>query len=226
MSPETTRVKLCGTTSVEDGRMAEDAGADYIGILVDIDFSRRTVDADEARAICSAVFAPTVILTYERPAAWTAEMVAYTGAAAIQLLGRESPDVVRELKALTDAEVWKTLYLPGGESGEHLERGLAEQMGLYAAVGADKLLVDSVSLIDGKPKFGGTGHTHDWAVARRVIAAAPAPTFLSGGIGAHNAAEARATIRPFGLDLCSGVESSQGRRDPVKTANLMAAARS
>ena len=206
--------------------MAEEAGADYIGVLVDIDFSKRTVDAEEARVIAAAVFAPVVILTYERSASWTADAINRTGASAVQLLGRESPDVVRELKGLTAAEVWKTLYLPGGESGDHLEQALTRQMGVYADAGADKLLVDSVSLIDGKPKFGGTGQTHDWEVATRLIAAAPVSTFLSGGIDARNAAEARATIGPFGLDLCSGVESSPGRRDPVKTAALMAAARS
>lgn len=225
MTDDRTRVKLCGTASVEDARMAEDAGADYIGILVDVDFSPRTVDADEARAISAAVFTPVVILTYERAAAWTAEMVGYTGAAAAQLLGRETPDVVSALKALKAGEVWKTLYLPGGESAEHLERDLSSQMATYARAGADKLLVDSVSLVDGKPKFGGTGKTHDWGVARRVIAASPIPTFLSGGIDARNAAEARATVRPYGLDLCSGVEASPGRRDPARTAALLAAAR-
>jgi len=205
--------------------MAEEAGADYVGVLVDIDFSPRTVDLDEAIVIAASVFADIVVLTYDRSPEWTARVIDETGAAAVQLLGRESTAVVAELKGMTAAEVWKTVFLPAGESSAGLERDLVRQMQEYANAGADKLLVDSVALIDGKPKFGGTGKTHDWDVAQRVIAAAPAPTFLSGGIAAHNAAEACAQVRPFGLDLCSGVESSAGRRDPERTAALMAAAR-
>ena len=222
---ETTRVKLCGTTSVEDARMAEEAGADYIGVLVDVDFSPRTVDLDEARAIAASVFVDVVVLTYERPAEWTADVIQQTGAAAVQLLGQESTSVVRALKRMTTAEIWKTVFLPADEASADLESDLLREMRDYADAGADKLLVDSVSLIDGKPKFGGTGKTHDWDVARRVIAASPAPTFLSGGIAAQNAAEARAQVRPFGLDLCSGVESSPGRRDLQRTVDLRAAAK-
>lgn len=225
MADSTTRVKLCGTTSVEDARTGEDAGAHYIGVLVGINFSPRTVEPEEARAISAAVSVPIVLLTYERSASWTADMVDYTGAAAVQLLGQESPDVVHELTKLMPGEVWKTLFLPSGEAADGLEPELVSQMSAYAEAGADKLLVDSVALIDGRPKFGGTGQTHDWAVAGRVIAAAPVPTFLSGGIAAHNAAEACATITPYGLDLCSGVESSPGQRDPARTRALMAATR-
>ncbi len=225
MADERTRVKLCGTTSVEDARMAEEAGAEYIGVLVDVGFSPRTVDCDEARAIAASVFADVVLLTYERSPEWTARAIDETGAAAVQLLGEESTAAVRELKALTNAEVWKTVFLPAGESSEGLEAELVRRMHDYADAGADKLLVDSVALLDGRPKFGGTGKTHDWDVAARVIAAATVPTFLSGGIAAHNAAQARARVRPFGLDLCSGVESSAGRRDHARTAALMAAAR-
>ena len=169
------------------------------------------------------MFADIVVLTYERPPEWTAHVIDVTGAAAVQLLGRESTADVRALKAITAAEVWKTVFLPAGESSGGLEQVLVQQMQEYAHAGADRLLVDSVTLIDGKPKFGGTGKTHDWDVATRVIASAPAPTFLSGGIAAHNAADACAQVRPFGLDLCSGVESSPGRRDPQRTAALMAA---
>jgi len=117
------------------------------------------------------------------------------------------------------------VFLPAGEASADLENDLLRAMRDYAGAGADKLLVDSVSLVDGKPKFGGTGKTHDWDVARRVIAASPAPAFLSGGIAAQNVAEARARVRPFGLDLCSGVESSPGLRDPQRTVDLMTAAR-
>ena len=118
MADERTRVKLCGTTSVEDARMAEEAGAEYIGVLVDVGFSPRTVDCDEARAIAASVFADVVLLTYERSPEWTARAIDETGAAAVQLLGEESTAAVRELKALTNAEVWKTVFLPAGESSE------------------------------------------------------------------------------------------------------------
>jgi phosphoribosylanthranilate isomerase len=70
----------------------------------------------------------------------------------------------------------------------------------------------------------GTGRTHDWAVSREIVQRAGVPVWLAGGLQAGNVAEAIATVRPHGLDLCNGVHS-EGRLDASKLADFMAAVR-
>jgi phosphoribosylanthranilate isomerase len=85
---------------------------------------------------------------------------------------------------------------------------------------ADALLLDS-----GRPsaaEFGGTGRAHDWSVSRRIVEAVEKPVFLAGGLNAGNVAEAVRQVRPFGVDLCSGVRTD-GALDAAKLAAFTAA---
>jgi phosphoribosylanthranilate isomerase len=73
-------------------------------------------------------------------------------------------------------------------------------------------------------ELGGTGRRHDWAVSRAIVErVAPLPVYLAGGLHAGNAAEAVRTVRPFGLDVCSGVRTD-GRLDPARAAAFVRAA--
>jgi phosphoribosylanthranilate isomerase len=91
-------------------------------------------------------------------------------------------------------------------------------------------LVDAVLLDSGNPlavvkELGGTGRTHDWALAGRIRAAvAPLPLWLAGGLRAHNVAEAIATVQPFGLDLCTGVRVQGRLHGPTLAAFMQAVA--
>jgi phosphoribosylanthranilate isomerase len=87
--------------------------------------------------------------------------------------------------------------------------------------------VDAFLLDSGNPKLavkelGGTGRVHDWHVSRRVVEAVDRPVFLAGGLAPENAAEAVRRVRPFGLDLCSGVRR-KGRLDAGRLAAFFAA---
>ncbi len=221
------RVKLCGTTSVEDARLAEEHGADYIGVLIDVSFSERSTLLSDARAIVASVFTPAVVLTFEETPERTADVLRETGAAAAQLLGSESPETVIELVRLTDAEVWKSIYLPakGADEGGSDDDEVIDRMRQYASAGATKLLLDTAVTTGSGTRFGGTGQVSDWTRCARLVREAPLPVFLSGGISSDNVAEAWTTVRPFGVDLCSGVEATRGRRDPDKTRALMDALR-
>jgi phosphoribosylanthranilate isomerase len=82
----------------------------------------------------------------------------------------------------------------------------------YAAV-ADALVLDSRTA----DRLGGTGLTHDWSVSARIVAAvAPLPVYLAGGLTPENVAEAVARVRPAGVDVNSGVEDADGRKDAAK----------
>jgi phosphoribosylanthranilate isomerase len=90
--------------------------------------------------------------------------------------------------------------------------------------------VDALLLDSGNPKaavktLGGTGKTHNWAVSRELVSRVKIPVFLAGGLHPGNVQEAIRTIRPFGVDICSGVRTD-GHLDPMKLVSFMEAVQS
>ena len=214
-------VKICGITSIHDAQLAADAGADYIGVLVDVAVSERTRSATQAAEIASGSPIPTVILLYNRSTVDIQEIVSQVQPFAVQLLGQESPQQVEELKRDGTCEFWKSVYLPAG-SPENVDiPAVRQEMQAYTDAGADFLLFDSVDMSLEKPRYGGTGKTCDWNVAAGLIAKSPLPVFFAGGIRPENVKAAIETMRPHGIDLCSGVEASKGIKDPSKLERLM-----
>jgi phosphoribosylanthranilate isomerase len=94
---------------------------------------------------------------------------------------------------------------------------------LNVAAGVDALLLDSGNPRLAVKELGGTGRRHDWALSRRIVDASPVPVYLAGGLNAGNVREAVETVRPYGVDVCSGVRTD-GRLDEAKLAAFMTAA--
>ena len=214
-------VKICGITSIHDARLAADAGADYVGVLVDVAVSERTRSTVQAIEIASASPIPTVLLLYNRTTSDIEEVVSQTQPFAVQLLGQESPQQVEELKSTISCQLWKSVYLPAGKPENVDMPAVRTEMRDYRDAGADFLLFDSVDMSLEKPRYGGTGKTCDWNVAAELITDSPLPVFFAGGIRPENVKAAIETIRPQGIDLCSGVEASKGIKDPSKLKRLM-----
>ena len=214
-------VKICGITSIHDARLAAEAGADYIGVLVDVAISERTRTAAQAAEIASESPIPTVILLYNRSTSDIQEIVSQVQPFAVQLLGQEPPQQVEALNREGTCEFWKSVYLPAGSPKNVDIPAVREEMQAYRDAGADFLLFDSVDMSLEKPRYGGTGKTCDWNVAGELIAESPLPVFFAGGIRPENVKAAIETIRPHGIDLCSGVEASKGIKDPIKLERLM-----
>ena len=214
-------VKICGITSIHDARLAAEAGADYIGVLVDVAISERTRTAAQAAEIASESPIPTVILLYNRSTSDIQEIVSQVQPFAVQLLGQESPQQVEKLTRTGACEFWKSVYLPAGSPKNVDIPAVREEMQAYRDAGADFLLFDSVDMSLEKPRYGGTGKTCDWNVAAELITRSPLPVFFAGGIRPENVKAAIETIRPHGIDLCSGVEASKGVKDPLKLERLM-----
>ena len=214
-------VKICGITSIHDARLAADAGANYVGVLVDVAVSQRTRSATQAAEIASESPIPTVLLMYNRTTSDIQEIVSQIRPFAVQLLGQESPQQVEELSDTVPCQLWKSVYLPAG-SPENVDLpAVRAEMQAYRDAGADFLLFDSVDMSLEKPRYGGTGKTCDWNVAAELISGSPLPVFFAGGIRPENVKAAIETIRPHGIDLCSGVEASKGIKDPHKLEQLM-----
>lgn len=137
-----------------------------------------------------------------------------TGASTLQLCDRVAPEVYPRLRvALPGIRLVQVVHVTGPAS---LDEALA------AATFADALLLDS-----GRPdlpvkELGGTGRVHDWTVSARIREAAPIPVFLAGGLTPENVRLAAQEVRPFGLDLCSGVRRG-GRLDERLLASFFRA---
>ena len=206
-----TVLKLCGTTSAGDARLAR--RADFCGILVEVSWTERSLSLEEAREVAEASGVRNVILLCN-PSASFAEEVAHTlRPYALQLLCHEPPALVSELKSSLSCEIWKTVHLP-------IVDGQATPAE-YADAGADALLVDSVDVSEGKVRLGGTGKVGNWSAIAALKQQTEIPIFLAGGIDPDNIADAIHTVKPYGIDLCSGVESWRGKRDPDKVKLLL-----
>ena len=214
-------VKICGITSIHDARLAADTGADYAGVLVDVAVSERTRSTTQAVEIASESPIPTVLLLYNRTTSDIQTIVSQVHPYAVQLLGQETPQQVEALKRTVACQLWKSVYLPAGRPENVDMPAVQTEMQAYTDAGADFLLFDSVDMSLEKPRYGGTGKTCDWNIAAQLIAESPLPVFFAGGIRPENVKAAIETIRPQGIDLCSGVEASKGVKDPQKLVQLM-----
>lgn len=212
-----TRLKVCCIATVEEARLAVGAGADAIGLVARMPSGPGPIPDGLIREIAATVPPPvaTFLLTSETEPGAVADHVLRTGVNTVQLVDDTlGPGVYRAVREAAPAvRVVQVIHVRGPASVARA---------LQAAESVDALLLDS-----GNPaarELGGTGRVHDWALSREIVERSPAPVFLAGGLHAGNVAEAVRAVRPYGIDLCSGVRTG-GRLDGAKLAALVGAMR-
>lgn len=195
------RVKICGITNLKDARAAVDCGADALGFV--FAESPRKVSVREVCAITSALgpWVSTVgVFAGESPAK-IKKIARACGLSAVQLYGDESP---KELTGLFPLKVIKAFRVRAQED----LRGLGD-------FPADAFLFDTK--VDGR--YGGTGESFDWNLLARIRVLRP--VILSGGLDPWNVSRAVQTVRPYGVDVSSGVETSPGKKDHAKVREFI-----
>jgi phosphoribosylanthranilate isomerase len=203
-----TRVKVCGTTTHEDLDAVVEAGADAVGFIVDVSVDTpREIPAKRAVELARAAppFVTTVLVTMPESPEET-----------VELASRVQPDVVQVHGELTPGDL---AFLSAKVHGDVVKAVSPESAPAYDTI-ADALLVDSLDA-DGA---GGTGETHDWERTRGLVETLDSPVVLAGGLTPDNVAEAVETVRPFGVDVASGVESGPGRKDADAVSAFVRAA--
>ena len=216
------RVKICGITSLEDACLAAELGADYIGVIIEAAISPRTLFMNDAVPIFTSAPLPVVALVHQMKPERIHELLLILKPHAIQFLSQEGPEMAGWLKKLQPGlQVWQSLYLPaGGESAAGFDFAVvAEKTSLCREAGVDAVVFDTAALSSGK--FGGTGLTADWLLVKELVREAKLPAFLAGGINPGNVRRAVETVRPYGIDLSSGVEESPGKKSAAKLKTLM-----
>ena len=213
-----TWVKICGTTNFEDARVSIDAGADALGFVFSA--SPRRVSPEQARKIVArlpeAVDKVGVFVNETEQSVLDA--VRHVGLTAIQLHGNEPAGLARKLKAeVPGIRVFKAV------SFESLGSGTAC---LVPAVAGQADAFDAL-LVDGAPAGrGGTGRCFDWEQARTLLRALPdIKVVVAGGLTSGNVAESIHALRPWGVDVVSGVECGPGKKDREKVRAFVQAVR-
>lgn len=206
-------VKICGLSTSESLEWAISAGADLVGFVHFVRSPRHlAVDAAAALAKQVAGRAKTVVLTVNPDDELLDSLVAAIDPDFVQLHGRETTERVAGVRSRLRRPVIKAI---GVGTPEDILAARA-----YAGV-ADLLLYDAKPPKDAS-RPGGLGVTFDWS----LLASAPSPFLLSGGLDPTNVGEAVRRVHPLGVDVSSGVESAPGLKDEARIRAFVAAARS
>lgn len=220
----TCSIKICGISSVADARMVSETGIDYLGVLVNVRQSPRSVGAETAAEIVAASTAPVMALTYDHPIDDVLQMVRTVRPAGIQLAGTETEDYIAALRERLDGALWKTVHLPATEAGERVAAELARLINRLAAIGVDRVVLDTAVKKGRREMRGGTGECCDWPTAALIKQRVSMFLFLAGGITPQNVRDAVREVHPDGIDLSSGVERSRGKKDLALVRRLIEAA--
>ena len=200
-----TRVKICGITRDEDLVAALDAGADALGFVVGVPSSPRNLPIKRAAELVrlTPVFTKTVLVMVPNCISEIAEAWKAVGPDALQVHGHGLPSVEEIREVVPGANLIRGIRLERGEALNNVE-----------AAAFDAILLDT--FVPGK--HGGTGMIHDWEVSRRICRdMQPRRLILAGGLRSSNVQEAIRVVRPYAVDVSTGVESSPG----VKSAEKM-----
>jgi len=215
-------IKICGITTIEDASMVSEAGADYLGVLVNVPRSPRSLTVEKARAIFSLSKIPVILLTFDLTSDQMIELVRALSPFAIQLAGSETEEEVRKLRKNLSCEIWKSLHIPAAEVEKEKVYDIVDKISDFTESGIDRVILDSAVIKGTKIQKGGTGQTFDWSLAKAINAQVENFFFLAGGITPDNVKDAIVQVKPDGIDLSSGVEKSIGKKDPQLVKSLIA----
>lgn len=195
------KVKICGITNVEDALQAVEAGADALGFVFYAK-SPRYVTPNEVQQILAELppFVTTVGLFVNEPIARIRRTMAAARLDVVQLHGDEQPEdcLIEPLRVIKALRVRDAASLEGA-----------------ARYRVSALLLDAWS----DKSYGGTGEQFDWQLVRRLTA--KRPLILAGGLNPENVIDAVRTVRPYAVDVSSGVESAPGKKDHQKVVEFI-----
>jgi phosphoribosylanthranilate isomerase len=208
------RVKICCIQSVEEADLAIRCGADALGFVSAMPSGPGPICEDLIATIIATVppLVSTFLLTCRQDSESIIKQQRRTSANVLQLVDRVEPASHRELRsALPRVKLVQVIHVTGPESLDEARESAAE---------VDALLLDSGRPTASVKELGGTGRVHDWTISARIREKVDKPVFLAGGLQPDNVREAFERVRPFGIDVCSGVRTS-GHLDGAKLGSFL-----
>lgn len=192
-----TKVKICCIQSRAEAEMALAAGADALGLVAAMPSGPGPIPDARIAEIASSTDALTVLLTAEVQADDIIAHMTRCPTRAVQLVDRVPPrDISAIRKAFPERQIIQVIHVNGPS---------AREQAIEAAAVADMLLLDSGSPHKEVKELGGTGAVHDWRISAEIVRESPVPVWLAGGLRPDNVDEAIREVRPYGVDVCSGL---------------------
>lgn len=204
------KVKICGITRVEDLYASMAAGADFVGFIVDVPSSPRNLVIKEAEDLIKAT--PSSLMKVVVTVFKSVERL-------LELYSRLNPDFIQVHSIPRGHEQIReiAMRIPMIRAVS-VSRDLPLEEVLQETETFRAILVDSYS----PGKYGGTGVTHDWNISRRIRDLIyPKPLILAGGLTPENVCDAILRVKPFAVDVSSGVESKPGVKDKEKIMSFI-----
>lgn len=215
---ENPRVKICCIKSLDEAWMAIEHGASAVGLVSAMPSGPGPI-ADELIAEIAVNIPPGVssfLLTCRQEAEAIIDQQRRLRVDTIQICDRLPAGSYRRLhEALPGVSLVQVVHVTGPEAVDEA---------IAIAPEVDAILLDSGNQSLAIKELGGTGRTHDWRLSRAIREAIDVPLFLAGGLKPENVAEAIREVRPFGVDVCSGLRI-EGLLDPQKLAAFFEAVR-
>ncbi len=196
-----TRIKICCISSHEEAQLAISCGADALGLVGKMPSGPGPIDDMLIASIAKTIYPPvsSFLLTSEQSAEGIIEHVRRVNTNTVQIVDELTRGTYAQIHAaLPHLKIVQVIHVTGEES---LDQAFEVQQQVNA------ILLDS-----GNPKaaiktLGGTGNTHNWEISRKIVQSVDIPVFLAGGLHAGNVSEAVEQVKPFGVDVCSGVRT-------------------
>ena len=212
------RVKICCIASVEEAWMAIESGASAVGLVSDMPSGPGVISEDLIAEI-AAVIPPGIssfLLTCCQDVRDIVQQQTRLRVNTIQICDQLQNGDHRALRdALPGISIVQVIHVNGPESVEEA---------LTAAPFVDALLLDSGNKTSAVKELGGTGRVHDWNLSKLIRQEVRVPVFLAGGLNASNVTAAIEHVRPFGVDVCSGVRTD-GHLDQEKLSSFLGSVR-
>ena len=211
------RIKICCISSIEEAALAVSCGASALGLVSAMPSGPGVIDemliADIIRTVPPAV--ATFLLTSRQEADAILDQHQRCRPNTLQLVDHVAErELVKLRRALPGIALVQVIHVTGPESIDEA-RAIAPLV--------DAILLDSGNQTLAVKELGGTGRTHDWTISRKIREQCGRPLFLAGGLRPENVADAIEQVRPFGLDICSGVRTG-GKLDSSKLRAFVSAA--
>ncbi|MCP5100132.1 MAG: phosphoribosylanthranilate isomerase [Chloroflexi bacterium] len=212
------KVKICGLTNLEDVLVAKEAGADYLGFIF-YPPSKRSVEVQAAQEIVARLRSepdcPILVGVFvNETAVHMATILDTVNLDLAQLSGEEVPKLVGDKGSAIYGRSYKAIRPSSfAEAEADAEWFMPPENNQQSTINSQPITVPSLLIDTYHPTLrGGTGETGDWEMSARLAEKIPG-LMLAGGLNTENVAEAVRVIRPFAVDVASGVEASPGKKD-------------
>lgn len=203
------RIKICCISSVEEAKLAIKMGADALGLVGKMPSGPGPIADGLIESITRHIHPPvsSFLLTSEQSATAIIQHIHRVNTNTVQIVDKLTDGSYSDIrKALPHLGIVQVIHVKGEESVD-------EALKVHEMI--DAILLDSGNPQAGVKTLGGTGNTHNWAISRKIVESVKVPVFLAGGLHAGNVQQAINEVKPFGVDICSGVRTNGGL-DPEK----------